>query len=90
MPAVSLPKSVVLRGTGFSVHFHEDMVLFADEDRCGPCFAKLQFERRAGCWYVSIHSLSEGAMVSHIMAAQELIDEWFGGNFQFTNGEHRP
>ncbi len=83
----TIPARVTLCAIGYKVQVHEDMVVFASEP-FGPCWTRLTFTRQAGCWYVSILSSREMAMVSHIQAAMELVQEWFGGNHCFANGEY--
>ena len=85
-----LPESVTLCAISYRVTCSEGMVLFSEEDRCGPCFVRLAFTRCAGCWDVEISSSSGRAMVSHIIAAQSYLDKWFGGNHKFKNGENEP
>ena len=86
--AVSVPGRVVLRGIEFRVRVHDNCVIFTESTRCGPCYASIIFERKTGCWYVTINSSSESVMVTHIEAAYERVKAWFGGNHSFTKDEN--
>src|SRR4051794_39824370 len=83
-PAV--PASVSLSGIRYNVRAHENAVLFSGADGCGPCYTRLTFERRAGCWYVAIDSSNGTAMVSHIEQAMRHVEGWFGGNHCLNRG----
>lgn len=87
-PAVGLPETVLLCAISHRVSCHENMVVFSTEDNCGPCYTRLSFERKCGCWYVTVTSLGGDAMVAHIAAAQRYLDQWFGGDHCFANGEY--
>lgn len=89
MPDVAkLPARVLLCAIGYKVTCRDNMVLFASDDRCGPCYTRLMFERKCGCWYVTVESSNGQAMVSHILEATKLVEQWFGGNHKCPRGEH--
>ena len=88
--ATMLPTEANLCGTMHRVGVHEGLVVFSPSDRFGPCWHSYTFDRRAGCWYVTINGSSPGAMVAHLIAAQNLLDEWYGPNHYGKNGENNP
>jgi hypothetical protein len=84
----TIPSRVTLCAIGYHVAIADNMVLFSYEPGVAGCFTRLMFERRCGCWYISVTSSSGLAMVAHIASAQELVDKWFGGDHEFENGEN--
>lgn len=84
-----IPNRVILSAIGYKVVVHENMVLFTCDARCGPCFTKMIFTRRCGCWHVEISDSDNAIMVSHITQASEYVEAWFGANFDSPNGEHK-
>lgn len=85
-----IPGRVLLCAIGYTVTAREGMVLFSAEPGVAGCFTRLAFTRQAGCWYVEIHSSCGTAMVSHIVAAQKMVNEWFGGNHDSPRGDYVP
>ena len=90
MTATEVPKEVLLCAINYRVTVAEDMVLFADTNRCGPCFHRMAFQRKCGCWYMTGSSLGGGIMVAHVIAAYECLCKWFGGDHEFKHGENTP
>lgn len=88
MTASQLPKQVVLRAIRYSVSMHEGMVVFTSQGECGPCWTRMAFQRKCGCWYVNAGSTSGDVMVSHIAAAMEVLAHWFGDDFRGMGGEN--
>lgn len=86
----TIPPRVTLCAIGYTVKIAEGMVLFASEPGVWGCYTRLAFARVCGCWYVSISSSGDRAMVSHIAEAQRLVSEWFGGNHNCKRGENVP
>jgi hypothetical protein len=83
------PREVLLGGIAYHVEHKEDMVTFSASPGVYGCYTRMSFERRAGCWYVSLIASAEAVMVSHITEAYRMVCEAFGGNHQFTD-EYRP
>lgn len=80
-----VPREVVLRAIAYKVTVADGMVMFTS--RMGPIVSRMIFERKCGCWHVSS---DRDVMVSHVVAAQALIDQWFGGNHNMPRGENNP
>lgn len=86
-----IPDSVLLCAIGYRVQYTGDSVLFSAEPGVWGCFTRMMFTRRCGCWYVELIDSGDNAvMVGHILAAMKLIENWFGGDHKFKNGEHKP
>lgn len=85
---VSVPPRVSLQGIGYKVVVADNMILFSSEPGVWGCYTRMMFQRLCGCWYVTIKSSNDMAMVSHIIAAQKLVEEWFGANFKQRHGEN--
>lgn len=92
-----IPDRAVLCAIGYHVVATDNMVLFSAEPGVAGCYTRMMFTRNCGCWYVELLSGHVGniepsnkIMVSHVMAAQGLINEWFGGNHDCPRGENRP
>jgi hypothetical protein len=84
----NIPANVSLCAIRYRVQVHEGMVVFSEKDRCGPCYSRLAFQRKCGCWYVTVESSGGSAMVAHIAAAQAFLGQWFGGDHCCERGEH--
>lgn len=87
---IDIPAEVTVRGTGYRVTVHEDAVIFTQQEPVWGCQAKAMFHRAAGCWYVQVVGEADYFMVSHLVEMNALLAEWFGGNHEFKNGEHKP
>ncbi len=89
MHTVCTPEEAVLCGIKYHITVHEDAVQFSSMHNCGPCYNRLQFVRKSGCWYVTICSFKDdAAMVAHIVAAYDLVCRWFGSNHECLRGEN--
>jgi lysozyme family protein len=85
-----IPNEVNLRGIMHRVTVHEGGVLFSPADPFGPCWTRMMFERKAGCWHVTLGSSDDNAvMVSHVEEAMRYAEQWFGGNHECPRGEYR-
>jgi hypothetical protein len=85
-----LPDEVTVCAIGYRVKVHEGAVHFTESESVYGCRQQIVFDRRCGCWYVSITGQQEAAMASHITKLHELVSQWFGGNHDCPRGEHRP
>jgi len=86
----AVPPQANLCGIMYTVQVREGMVTFRLSDKYGPCYTVICFSRKAGCWYMEYSSDDNTVMVSHIAAAQELLNEWYGPNHFGKNGENNP
>ena len=91
-----IPDQVVISAIRYNVVVKDDMVLFSEAPGVAGCYSRLVITRAYGCWHVELlaghvcGSPHNRVMVSHILAAQECINEWFGGNHDSPRGEHVP
>ena len=88
MTTALVPTNVTLRDIGYRVSVHEDIIVFRETGGVAGCWTRMAFERKCGCWYLRQDSSEGSVMVSHVIAAMQLIEEWFGGNHDFKKGEH--
>lgn len=80
-----LPKFVVLCGIGYNTSVHEGLVVFEQSHCMYDHHTRMVFERviePGGCWYLSYSSTYDSLMVSHIVAAYELLCDIYGKNFE--------
>lgn len=87
-----MPAEITLAGCGYRVTVAEGAVVFTEDEPVWGTVTRFAFERRAGCWYVTISGarVHHGVMVAHIEAAMREIAKVFGGNHDHARGEHQP
>lgn len=86
-----IPPSVSLHGIEYAVSYVEGAIIFSEREHVFGQKCKLMFQRKCGCWCLSIHGTgSDTASVGHIQAAFDFVCQWFGGDFEMKNGENLP
>jgi hypothetical protein len=75
-----IPPEVNIRADGYKVQIADDMVVFSEAEPIYGCHGRFSFTLKDQCWWLELHGQASDVMVSHVIAAYEIVCQCYGPN----------